>query len=89
MLLPVIGTDFAGSNFYRTKTKKEPKANILTFSFIVNRVVHLELISNKITQEFIKCLKRSIALRGKHSSLYSDNGSSQVTKAERQKLTII
>ena len=55
----------------------------------MNRVVHLELISNKITQEFIKCLKRSIALRGKHSSLYSDNGSSQVTKAERQKLTII
>ena len=30
----------------------------------MSRVVHLELIPNTITQEFIKCLEQSIARRG-------------------------
>ena len=45
----VIGTDFAGPIYYRTKTKKEQKAYILIFSCSVSRAVHLELISNTTT----------------------------------------
>ena len=39
----------------------------------VSRAVHLELIPNTTTQEFIKCLKRLIARRGKPSAICSDN----------------
>ena len=58
----VIGIDFAGPFYYRAKTQKESKVYILIFSFSVSRAVHLELIPNKRTQEFIKCLKRLIPL---------------------------
>ena len=68
-----IGTDFVGPIYYRTKTKKE---SILIFSCSVSRAVHLELISNTTTQEFIKCLKRLIARRGKFGTIYSDNAKS-------------
>ena len=69
----VIGTDFAGPIYYRTKTKKESKACILIFSCSVSRAVHLELTPNTTTQEFIKCLKQLIPRRGKPSTIYSDN----------------
>ena len=72
----VIGTDFAGSIYYRNNTKKESKACILIFSCSVSRPVHLELIPNTTTQEFIKCLKQLIARRGKPSTFYSDNAKS-------------
>ena len=76
MPFQVIGTVFVGPIYYRTKTKKESKAYILTFSCSVSRAVHLELIPNTKTQEFIKCLKRLIARRGKPSTSYSDNAKS-------------
>ena len=60
----VIGTDFAGPIYYRTKTKKEQKAYILIVSCSVGGAVHLELIPNTTTKEFIKCLKRLVARRG-------------------------
>ena len=72
MLFQVIGTNFAGPIYYRTKTKKESKAYILMFSCSVSRAVNLELILNTTTQEFIKCTKRLIARRGKPSTIYSD-----------------
>ena len=64
---------FCGSNLYRTKTKKKSKAYILIFSCSVSRVIHLEVISNTTTKEFIKCLKRLVARRGKPTTIYSDN----------------
>ena len=64
MPFQVIGTDFAGPIYYRTKTKKESKEYILIFSCCVSRAVHLELIPNTTIKEFVKCLKRLIARRG-------------------------
>ena len=61
MPFQVIGTDFAGPIYYRAKTKKESKAYILIFSCSVSRAVHLEVIPNTTTKEFIKCLKRLVA----------------------------
>ena len=52
MSFQVIGTDFAGPIYYRTKTKKESKAYILIFSCSVSRAVHLELISNSTTRVY-------------------------------------
>ena len=73
MPVQVIDTNFAGRIYYRYKTKKESKPYILIFSYSVSRDFHLELIPNKTTQEFTKCLKRLIAYRGKPSTIYSDN----------------
>ena len=69
----VTGTDFAVPFYYRAKTQKESKVYILIFYFSVSRVVHLELIPNKRTQKFKKCLKRLIPRIGKPSTIYSDN----------------
>ena len=43
MPFQVIGTDFAGSIYYRSKAKKESKVYILIFSCSVSSAVHLEL----------------------------------------------
>ena len=84
MPFQVIGTDFVGPTYYCTKTKKESKAYILIFSCSVSRGVHLELIPNTTTEEFLKCLKRLIARRGKPSTIYSEvfSSSSKVVKAD-------
>ena len=50
----VKGTDFAGPIQFRTKTKKESKAYILMFYCSVSRAIHIELIANTTTPEFIK-----------------------------------
>ena len=76
MPFQVIGTDFVNPIHYRAKTKKEQKAYILIFSCSVSRAVHLELISNTTTKEFVKCLKRLVARRGKPTTIYSDNAKS-------------
>ena len=44
------------------------------FSFTsLTRVVHLEILPNQTTQEFIQALKRLIARRGITKVIYSDN----------------
>ena len=69
----VIGTDYAGPIYYKTKKKNELKAYILLFSCSVTRAVHIELVSNLTTTEFIKSFKRLISRRGKPKIVYSDN----------------
>ena len=49
------------------------KAYILLFSCSVTRAVHIELVSNLTTTEFIKSFKRLILWRGKPKIVYSDN----------------
>ena len=73
MPFQVIDTDFTGPIYYRTKAKKEQKAYMLILSCSVSATVHLELIPNSKTKEFIKCLKRLVARRGKPTIIYSDN----------------
>ena len=51
----IIGTDYAGPLYYKSKSKI--KAYILLFSCSVSRTVHLELVSNFSTTEFIKSFK--------------------------------
>ena len=42
----------------------------------MSRAVHFERTPNTTIQEFMKCLKRLIARRGKPSIIYSDNSNS-------------
>ena len=69
----VIGTDYAGRIYYKTKKKSELKAYILLFSCSVTRAVHIELVSNLTTTEFIKSFKTLISRRGKPKIVYSCN----------------
>ena len=66
----VTGIDFAGPVFLRGKQK----GWICLFTCAVYRAVHLELVSSLSTDEFLGCLRRFIARRGRPKTIYSDNG---------------
>ena len=71
-LFQVIGVDFAGPVKYRNK-RTEAKSYIVLFFRSLTRAVFLDLLPSLETKEFIKSLKRLIALRGRPSIIYSDN----------------
>ena len=73
MPFQVIGADYAGPIYYRTKSKEESKACILLFSCNLSTAVHLDLSPNLTTNEFIKCFKRLIARKGRPKTVYLDN----------------
>ena len=56
----VMRVDYAGPIYCRSKNKAISKSFILLFSCSESRALHLELVPNVSTQEFIK-------------SIYSDN----------------
>ena len=88
MPLQVIGTDYAGPIYYRTKSKQECKAYILLFLCNLSRAVHLELTPNLTTNEFIKCFKRIIAHRERLKTVYLDNAKTFQTAAKWLKQVI-
>ena len=78
----VIGTDYAGPFICKTKGKRDIKVYLLLFTCSLTRAVHLEILPNQTTQEFIQALKRLIARRGRQKVIYSDNAKTfeKVTK---------
>ena len=80
----VIGTDYAGPIYYKTKKKNELKTYILLFSCSATRAGHIELVSNLTTTEFIKSFKRLISRRGKPKIVYSDNAKTFKVRAKWQ-----
>ena len=78
----VLGVDYAGPIPYKICKKKEGKAYILLFACSLTRAIHLELLSDQSTEEFIKSLKRFIARRGRPQKVYSDNGKSFIAVAK-------
>ena len=75
----VKGVTYAGPILYGSKTRKDLKAYILLFSFSVTKAVYLELVPNVTTSEFIRCLKRLIARRGRPKIIYT--GDAKTLKA--------
>ena len=69
----VIGADYASPIYFKTKSKIKVKICILLFTCSVSRAIHLEILTNQITLEFIKALKRLIARRGRPQIIYSDS----------------
>ena len=49
----VIGVDYVGTIYCNTKSKKETKVYILLFTCTISRAVHLEVLPNHTTLEFI------------------------------------
>ena len=77
-----VGVDYAGPIVYKISKKKDGKAYILLFACSLTRAVHLELLTDQTTENFIKCLKQFIARRGRPMKIYSDNGRSFVAAAK-------
>ena len=78
----VIGLDFAGPLKYKEGKKSQGNAYLAIFTCSLSRAVHLELIASLATDNFIACLKRFIARRGRPRVIYSDNGGTFI-KAEK------
>ena len=69
----IVGTNYSGPLYYKSKGKKDLKTYILLFSCSVSGDVHLELVPNLTTKEFVKGFKKLISRRGKPNIIYSDN----------------
>lgn len=68
----VTGVDFAGPLYVKASGQSK-KAYIALFTCAVTRAVHLELVSDQTTENFLLALKRFIARRGLCRVIYSDN----------------
>ena len=77
----MIGTDYAGPIHCKVKTK-QTKTNILLFTCSITSAVHLELLPNQNTSEFIKEFKKLIARRRSPNIVYSDNVKTYVAAAK-------
>lgn len=78
----VIGLDFPGPLKYKEGKKSQGNAYLAIFTCSLSRAIHLELIASLETDNFIACLKRFIARRGRPRVIYSDNGGTFI-KAEK------
>ena len=63
----VVGADYAGPIYCKTKSKREVKVYMVLFTCSVSRAIYLEISINQTTGEFIK------ARRGGSQITYSDN----------------
>lgn len=66
------GSDYFGPVYFKTKSE-QTNAWICLFTCLVTRAVHLELVSDMSTEEFLMCLRRFIAQRGTPVEITSDN----------------
>ncbi|KAL9977438.1 hypothetical protein ACROYT_G014841 [Oculina patagonica] len=72
-----VGVDFFGPLKVKHLRKQEKRYGCL-FTCLVTRAVHLEVAFDLSTDSFIMCLRRFMALRGKPTVIYSDNGTNFV-----------
>ena len=61
----VLGMDYGGPILYRCNKKRDGKAYILLFACSLTRAIHLKLLSNQTTEEFMKGFKPFVARRGR------------------------
>ena len=68
LILPIS----LGPLLCKTKQDNETKVYIQLFTSNFTKAIHLQLVSNHCTQEFVMALKRLIARRVRASVIYSD-----------------
>lgn len=68
----ICGIDFAGPIFVKND-KTTSKAYVTLFTCGVTRAIHLELVSNLSTENFLLAFKRFQSRRGVPKIIYSDN----------------
>ena len=64
-----VGTDFTGALL----TKDAGKVYVVVFSCAVTRAVHLEIVDNMSTDEFLSAFEAFCNRRGNPTAVYSDN----------------
>ena len=79
----VIGVDYAGPFVYKKRGGKEGKAYLLLVGCSLTRAVHLEVLPDLSTNEFMYSFKMFIARRGKLDKVYSDNAKTFIAAAKR------
>ena len=67
----VVGMDYAGPFMYKKRADKEGKAYLLLIGCSLTRAVHLEVLPDLSTVEFMYSFKRFIARREKPDKVYS------------------
>lgn len=66
------GLDYLGPLYVRSSNNSK-KVWICLFTCLVTRALHLELVSDMSTEEFLLALRRFVALRGTPDEIFSDN----------------
>jgi hypothetical protein len=67
------GVDFAGPLYVKNAANGTDKVYIALFSCCVSRALHLDLVKDLSTEEFLRCLRRFSARRGTPALIVSDN----------------
>ena len=83
-----VGVDYAGPILIKRGHVRRPtlvKAYVCVFVSLTVKAVHLELVSNLISEAFVTCLRRFIARRGRPSLIWSDHGTNFVGAAREIK----
>ena len=79
----VVGFDYAGPISYKIgKRRGDGKSYVLLFACSLTRAIHLELLYDQATGEFMRSFKCFIARRGRPQKVCSDNGRSFVAAAK-------
>ncbi|GFX22747.1 integrase catalytic domain-containing protein [Trichonephila clavipes] len=76
-----VGIDYAGPFFtklYPGKFKKSYKCYVCIFICFAVKAIHLEIVTNCSTDDFLGALKRFFSRRGKPHDIFSDNGTNFV-----------
>lgn len=77
----VCGVDYMGPVgliVHRARGIIPVKAYVCVFVCFATRAIHVELVSNQSTNQFIAALRRMIARRGQIHTIWSDNGTNFV-----------
>ncbi|XP_060600639.1 uncharacterized protein LOC132754069 [Ruditapes philippinarum] len=69
-----VGLDYLGP-LYIKSDKGQSKVWICLFTCFVTRAIHLEIVMDMSTEEFLLCLRRFISQRGTPVQILSDNAS--------------
>ncbi|XP_036347061.1 uncharacterized protein LOC118756403 isoform X2 [Rhagoletis pomonella] len=74
------GIDYCGPFHYKHTVRNRPpvKCYVCIFVCFATKATHLELVQDLSTQSFIAALKRFISIRGKPSTIWSDNATNFV-----------
>ena len=67
-----IGLDYLGPLYVKTAGDTN-KVWICLFTCLITRAVHLEMVQNLSTEEFLMALRRFVAIRGSPEEIISDN----------------
>ena len=69
----VVGINYAGPIYYRSKTK-EKNLYMIIYTCSLTQWLHLELLPDMSYKEFLASFKRFVAVRGRPEKIISDNG---------------